>query len=62
MFKSKWRKKYEQAMENVEFWRKFHEDSIELFANDPRMVQLHTVQKMALGDILRDMQKIAESK
>ena len=30
MFKSKWRKKYEQAMELIERWRAFHETQAEM--------------------------------
>lgn len=68
MFKCKWQKKYELAMETVKFWKEFHEEIIEThknkIENHPRHMQLmeiHTAQKIALGDILRDMERIKES-
>lgn len=59
MFKSKWQKKYEQAMENVEKWRKFYRNQADKF-DDPTLVGINTAQAIALGDILKDMKKIAE--
>lgn len=61
MFKSKWHKKYEKAIETVEFWKRFHEDQINRFPDDKKLVEIHTVQKITLNDVLTDLKKIAES-
>lgn len=61
MFKTKWQKKYEQAMETIEFWRQFHAKQIKEHSDDQYLVEIHSAQKIALADILTDMKKIAES-
>ena len=65
MFKSKWQKRYEKAMENIEFWREYHERSAELhhYGTDEGSMEIytiHTAQKMALRDVLKDMRNIAK--
>lgn len=61
MFKTKWQKKYEEAMKTIEFWKQFHEDQIKSIPDDQYWVDIHTAQKIALADTLTDMKKIAES-
>ena len=61
MFKSKWKKKYEQAMKTIEFWKEFHEECIERYSDNQLLVEIHTAQKIALADTLKDMKEIAES-
>ena len=61
MFKTKWQKKYEEAMETIEFWIQFHNNQIKSIQEDQYWVDIHTAQKIALIDTLNDMKRIAES-
>ena len=61
MFKTKWQKKYEEAMETIEFWIQFHDNQIKSIQEDQYWVDIHTAQKVALIDTLNDMERIAES-
>ena len=61
MFKTKWQKKYEKAMENVEFWRKFYREQYDkTWDNNPELANENLAVAIALGDTLRDMKQIAE--
>ena len=60
MFKTKWQKKYERAVKQIEFWKNFHEEQMKVCSDDQYLLAIHTAQKVALGDVLRDMKKIAE--
>lgn len=60
MFKSKWQKKYEKAIETVKFWEQFYKEQSEM-CSDLRLSEIHTAQYIVLGDTLRDLKKIAES-
>ena len=60
MFKSKWQRKYEKAMGNIEFWKKFHEEQMKTHTDCSYIYAIHSAQKVALNDILRDMKRIAE--
>ena len=61
MFKTKWQKKYEEAMETIEFWIQFHDNQIKSIHEGQYWVDIHTAQKIALIDTLTDMKRIAES-
>ena len=61
MFKTKWQKKYEKAMENVEFWKKFYREQYDkTLDNNPELANENLAVAIALGDTLRDMKQIAE--
>lgn len=62
MFKSKWRKKYEKVMDRMYFWIDFHEKAQKtLEGSDAKMLyEIHAAQKIALRDMLRDMENIAK--
>ena len=60
MFKSKWQKKYEKAMESIEFWKNFYEEQSKKCQDNQHLVEIYSAQKIALGDTLRDMKRIAE--
>ena len=61
MFKTKWQKKYEKAMDSVEFWRKFYREQYDR-TWDKNLEQANEYLSIviALGDTLRDMKQIAE--
>lgn len=59
MFKSKWQKKYEQAMANIELWRQFYSNEADKF-DDPVLMSAYSAQAIALGDTLKVMKQIAE--
>ena len=61
MLESKWKKKYKQAMKTVEFWKQFYETRSKNCSENPHMSEIYTAQKIAYGDILRDMKEISES-
>lgn len=72
MFKSKWQKKYERAMNNIEFWIDYHKERVEYYTkcaekfpkdtsdynNINSIARTHIAQKIALCDILRNMESI----
>lgn len=60
MFKTKWQKKYEKAMKNVEFWRDFHRKQMEVHHEDQHLFEINCIEAIALDDILRDMKNIAK--
>ena len=61
MFKTKWQKKYEKAMDSVEFWRKFYREQYDkTLDKNPEQVNVYLGIAIALGDTLRDMKQIAE--
>lgn len=60
MLKTKWQKKYERAMESVEFWRQFYREQADKL-DDPTLIGINTAQAIALGDVLKDMKQIAKS-
>ena len=62
MFKTKWQKKYEKAMDSVEFWRKFYSERYDkTWDKNPEQANEYLDIAIALGDTLRDMKRIAES-
>lgn len=61
MFKTKWQKKYEEAMKTIEFWVQFHDQQIKNINDGPYWIDIHAAQKTALLDTLADMKRIAES-
>lgn len=60
MFKTKWQKKYEQAVKQIEFWKKYHEEQMKACSDNQYLLEIYTAQKVALDDVLKDMKKIAE--
>ena len=61
MFKTKWQKKYEKAMDSVEFWRKFYREQYDrTWRMNPEQANEYLGIAIALGDTLRDMKQIAE--
>ena len=61
MFKTKRQKKYEKAMDSVEFWRKFYREQYDKNCdNNPELANENLAVAIALGDTLRDMKQIAE--
>ena len=61
MFKTKWQKKYEKAMDSVEFWRKFYREQYDKTWNkNLEQANEYLSIAIALGDTLRDMKQIAE--
>lgn len=60
MFKTKWQKKYEKAMENIEFWKQFYRDQADKY-DEPVLTGINTAQALALSEVLRDMKRIAKS-
>lgn len=61
MFKTKWQKKYEKAMDSVEFWRKFYREQYDrTWRTNPELANEYLGIAIALGDTLRDMKRIAE--
>ena len=62
MFKTKWQKKYEKAMDSVEFWRKFYREQYDrTWDKNLEQANEYLGIAIALGDTLRDMKQIAES-
>ena len=61
MFKTKWQKNYEKAMDSVEFWRKFYREQYDK-TWDKNLEQANEYLGIAivLDDTLRDMKRIAE--
>ena len=61
MFKTKWQKKYEKAMDSVEFWCKFYREQYDkTWDKNPEQANEYLGIAIALGDTLRDMKRIAE--
>ena len=61
MFKTKWQKKYEKAMDSVEFWQKFYREQYDkTWDKNPEQANAYLGIAIALGDTLRDMKQIAE--
>lgn len=61
MFKTKWQKKYEKAMDSVEFWHKFYREQYDkTWDKNPEQANEYLGIAIALGDTLRDMKQIAE--
>lgn len=61
VFKTKWQKKYEKAMDSVEFWRKFYREQYDkTWDKNPEQANEYLGIAIALGDTLRDMKRIAE--
>ena len=61
IFKTKWQKKYEKAMDSVEFWRKFYREQYDrTWDKNPEQANEYLGIAIALGDTLRDMKRIAE--
>ena len=61
MFKTKWQKKYEKAMDSLEFWRKFYREQYDrTWDKNPELANEYLGIAIALGDTLRDMRRIAE--
>jgi hypothetical protein len=60
MFKTKWHKKYDKAMETVEFWRDYHRKQMEVHHDNQQLFEMHFMEAMTLDDVLRDMKKIAK--
>ena len=61
MFKTKWQKKYEKAMDSVEFWRKFYREQYDkTLDKNLELANENLAVAIALGDTLRDMKQIAE--
>lgn len=61
MFKTKWQKKYENAMDSVEFWRKFYREQYDkTWDKNPEQANEYLGIAIALDDTLRDMKRIAE--
>lgn len=61
MFKTKWQRKYEKAMDSVEFWRKFYREQYDkTWDKNPEQANEYLGIAIALGDTLRDMKRIAE--
>ena len=61
MFKTKWQKKYEKAMDSVEFGRKFYREQYDrTWDKNPEQANEYLGIAIALGDTLRDMKRIAE--
>lgn len=61
MFKTKWQKKYEKAMDSVEFWGKFYREQYDkTWDKNPEQANEYLGIAIALGDTLRDMKRIAE--
>lgn len=61
MFKTKWQKKYEKAMDSVEFWRKFYREQYDrTWDKDLELANENLAVAIALDDTLRDMKRIAE--
>ena len=65
MFKSKWQKKYEEAMKSIERQIEFHNEYLEHYsnceinqANHENYIE-HLYQKIAFSDALKDMRNIA---
>ena len=62
MLKTKWQKKYEKAMDSVEFWRKFYREQYDkTWDKNLEQANEYLGIAIALGDTLRDMKRIAES-
>lgn len=68
MFKSKWRKKYEEAFDNLVFWRNFYDKQIERIDNRENITvetlkirERYLAQKIALDEIVTDMRRIGKS-
>lgn len=61
MFKTKWQKKYEQAMKNIEYWKNYHEGQMKLHIDSELLCTMHSAQMTALSDTLADMRRIAKS-
>ena len=61
MFKTKWQKKYEQAMENIEFWKNYHEERLKLCKDSSLLMTIHSAQMTELSNVLSDMRRIARS-
>ena len=61
MFKTNWQKKYEKAMDSVEFWRKFYREQYDkTWDKNPEQANEYLGIAIALDDTLRDMKRIAE--
>ena len=61
MFKTKWQKKYEKAMDSVGFWRKFYREQYDkTWDKNPEQANEYLGIAIVLGDTLRDMKRIAE--
>lgn len=61
MFKSKWQKKYERAVKNIEFWKEYHHKQMNLlYGKDQFLYEQHLCQAVTLNDVLTDMKHIAE--
>ncbi len=61
MFKTKWQKKYEKAMDSVEFWRKFYREQYDkTWDKNPEQANEYLGIAIVLDDTLRDMKRIAE--
>ena len=61
MFKTKWQKKYEKAMDSVEFWRKFYREQYDkTLDKNLELANENLAVAIALDDTLRDMKRIAE--
>lgn len=57
MFKTKWQKKYEQAVKQIEYWKKYHEEQMKVCSDNQYLREIHAAQKVALDDVLKDMKK-----
>ena len=61
MFKTKWQKNYEKAMDSVEFWRKFYREQYDkTLDKNLELANENLAVAIALDDTLRDMKQIAE--
>jgi hypothetical protein len=60
MFKSKWRKKYEVAMNVIEYWMKLEERTAKFYANNNNrsMFDIHMAKQLSLTEALDHMKNI----
>lgn len=60
MFKTKWQKKYEMVMEDVEFRRDYYREHYNKLCEDSPASTEERLAIITLDDLLRDMKRIAE--
>lgn len=61
IFKSKWQKRYELAMQNIEFWGNYYQERQDRARGVDKDSFMHALgYTMATQDILNDMKRIAK--